>query len=243
MSQSIYIDETPADVKNAKGLHLVTQSTPNGQKVQILLEELKDKYGLQFTTTVIDISTNEQKKEWFLRLNPNGRIPVLIDNSQSPPFPVFETSAILLYLVRNYDPDHHFRFKDELQTSQAEQWLIFWHGSGAPYQGNTNFFRRQAEQIPFAINRFRNETLRVYEVLEIQLSGRYTGVEREYLAGNGKGRYSVAELGTWPWVKGWKNTGFTDEELAKFPHLLRWIDRVAAREAVQRGIGEAYQKK
>ena len=116
-----------------------------------------------------------------------GRIPIIIDNSQSPPFPVMETSAELLYLLKFADKDDVFGFKDELERSQCLQWLFFWHGSGAPYQGNTNFFRRQKEQIPFAINRFRNETLRVFGVLEIQLSGKYTGEPREYLAGKGKG--------------------------------------------------------
>jgi glutathione S-transferase len=123
------------------------------------------------------------------------------------------------------------------------QWLFFWHGSGAPYQGNTNYFRRQAEKSELAINRFRNETLRVYEVLEIRLSGRYTGEKREYLAGNGKGKYSVADIGTWPWVKGWERTGFTKEEMSKFPGVLAWIDRIAARDAVKRGIGEKYNLK
>lgn len=243
MANKLYINETPDEVKNAKGLHLITQSTPNGQKVQILLEELKDVYGTEFTTTVIDISTNVQKEEWFLRLNPNGRIPVIIDNHQSPPFPVMETSAELLYLLKFADKKDEFGFKDELERSQALQWLFFWHGSGAPYQGNTNYFRRQKEQSTLAINRFRNETLRVFEVLEIQLSGRYTGEPRDYLAGNGKGKYSVADIGTWPWLKGWEHSGFTKEELSKFPHLLKWIDRIAARPAVQRGIGEAYALK
>lgn len=72
MSSSLYTDETPIDVKEAKGLHLITQSTPNGQKVQILLEELKDVYGTQWSFSLINIATNEQKKDWFLRLNPNG---------------------------------------------------------------------------------------------------------------------------------------------------------------------------
>lgn len=81
MAHNLYTDETPADVKNAKGLHLVTQNTPNGQAVQIFLEELKDVYGTEWTTTVIDISTNEQKKDWFLRLDPNGKkIDVLFIN-------------------------------------------------------------------------------------------------------------------------------------------------------------------
>jgi glutathione S-transferase len=242
MSSSLYTDETPAAVKEAKGLHLITQNTPNGQKVQILLEELKDVYRTEWTTSLINISTNEQKKDWFLRLNPNGRIPVLVDNNQSAPFPVMETSAELLYLLKFADKDDKFGFTDELERSQCLQWLFFWHGSGAPYQGQTNHFNIYAkEKIPYAITRFKNETLRVYGVLEIHLSGKYTGSPREYLAGSDAGKYSVADIGTWPWVKGWRHSGFTDEEMAPFPHLLKWIDRIAQRPAVQRGIGDAYK--
>ena len=80
--------------------------------------------------TFSNIMTNEQKKDWFLRLDPNGRIPVLIDHTQSPPFPVMETSAELLYLLKFADKDDVFGFKDELERSQALQWLFFWHGSG-----------------------------------------------------------------------------------------------------------------
>ena len=113
-----------------------------------------------------------------------------------------------------------------------------------PNTGQVNHFSRAApEKIPYAIERFRNETLRVYGVLEIQLSGKYTGVEREYLAGNGKGKYSVADMKTWPWVKGWERTGFSEEDMKPFPHLKKWIDRIAERKAVQRGIGEAYVQK
>jgi hypothetical protein len=126
MAEHLYIAETPDDVKNAKGLHLITQSTPNGQKVQILLEELAETYGTEWTTTIINIMTNEQKKEWFLRLNPNGRIPVLIDNSESPPFTVMETSAELLYLLKFADKDDKFGFKDELERNECLQWLFFW---------------------------------------------------------------------------------------------------------------------
>lgn len=107
-----------------------------------------------------------------------------------------------------------------------------------------NHFTRVApEKIPYAITRFRNETLRVFGVLEIQLSGKYTGEPKEYLAGHGKGKYSIADIKTWPWVKNWEKSGFTKDEVAQFPHLLQWIDRIAARPAVQRGIGEAYMKK
>lgn len=83
----------------------------------------------------------------------------------------------------------------------------------------------------------------MYGVLEIHLSGKYTGEPREYLAGHGKGKYSIADVKTWPWVKGWERSGFTKEQVEPYPHLLKWIDRIAARPAVQRGIGEAYMKK
>ncbi|SLM41538.1 glutathione s-transferase [Lasallia pustulata] len=264
MSHSLYQEDTPAEVKNAKvslratlensrdrkayelslqGLHLITQSTPNGQKVQIMLEELKDIYGTEWTTTLIDISTNEQKKDWFLRLDPNGRIPVIVDNTQSPPFPVMETSAELLYLLKFADKDDKFGFKDELERNEALQWLFFWHGSGAPYQGQMNHFNKFCkEKIPYAIERFRNETLRVYGVLEIRLSGKYTGEPREYLAGKGKGKYSIADIGTWPWVKGYEFSGFTEEDMIAFPHLQKWIARIAERPAVKRGTGDTYKK-
>lgn len=88
----------------------------------------------------------------------------------------------------------------------------------------------------------QNRTLRVYGVLEIHLSGKYTGEPREYLAGNGKGKYSVADVKTWPWVKNWEKSGFTKEEMGAFPHLLGWVDRIAERPAVKRGTGEGYAK-
>lgn len=239
----LYTNETPAEVKDAKGLHLLTMSTPNGQAVQILLEELKDVYKTEWTTTLVDIFTNAQKEDWFLRLNPNGRIPVLVDNTQQPPFTVHETSAQLFYLLKFADKNDTFGFKDDLERNQALQWTFFWHGSGAPYQGQVNHFTRAApEKIEYAINRFKNETLRVFGVLEIQLSGKYTGESRDYLAGKGKGKYSVADIKTWPWVKGWDKT-FTQEQMNDFPHLLKWVERIAARPAVQRGIGEAYNLK
>lgn len=110
------------------------------------------------------------------------------------------------------------------------------------YQGQVTHFTRVApEKIEYAINRFRNETLRVFGVLEIQLSGKYTGEEKEYLAGKGKGKYSVADIKTWPWVKNWERS-FSKEEM-NFPHLLKWIDRIAERPAVKRGTGDAYALK
>jgi glutathione S-transferase len=129
MADNLYISETPKDVSSAKGLHLITQNTPNGQATQIMLEELGAKYGTEWTTTVINIMTNEQKKEWFLRLNPNGRIPTLVDNTKTPPVPVIETSAQLLYLLKFFDKDDEFGFKDELERINALEWMFFWHVS------------------------------------------------------------------------------------------------------------------
>ncbi|TGO19906.1 hypothetical protein BTUL_0002g01550 [Botrytis tulipae] len=272
MSSNFYLEGTPDEVKNAKvscyrvayqtiqlteimkGLHLVTMSTPNGKKVQIMLEELKAAYGtecnerpsvMKYTHTLINISTNEQKKDWFLKLNPNGRIPILIDNTKTPPFPVMETSAELLYLLKEFDNKDLFGFKDELERNECLQWLFFWHGSGAPYQGQTNYFSKVMKgKSPEALERFKNETLRVFGVLEIRLSGKYTGEPRDYLAGNGKGKYSVADIGTWPWLSAWEFSGaFTKEDMNAFPHLLKWIDRIAERPAVQSGISEKWQNK
>ena len=105
-----------------------------------------------------------------------------------------------------------------------------------------HFTRAAPEKIEYAINRFKNETLRVFGVLEIQLSGKYTGEPKEYLAGKGKGKYSVADMKTWPWVKNW-NGAFSEDDMKDMPHLLKWIDRIAERKAVQRGIGDAYALK
>lgn len=93
-----------------------------------------------------------------------------------------------------------------------------------------------------AIERFRKETARVFGVLEIQLSGKYTGEPREYLAGKGKGKYSVADIGTWAWVKNYSFSGYTEEEMKAFPHMVKWVDRIAERPAVKRGTGEKYKK-
>jgi glutathione S-transferase len=92
-----------------------------------------------------------------------------------------------------------------------------------------------------AINRFRKETFRVFGVLDLQLSGKYTGQPKDYLAGKGKGKYSAADIGTWAWVKNWPGSGYTEEEVKEFPHLLAWIERIKQRPAVQRGTGEKYR--
>ncbi|PWY70993.1 glutathione S-transferase [Aspergillus heteromorphus CBS 117.55] len=240
---AFYAEETPAAVRNAKGLHLISTLSPNGRKAHIYLEELKDKYGLEWTTSLIDLDTAEQKKPWYLKLNPNGRIPILIDNTQSPPHVVFESSAILLYLLSSVDKDHIFGFSDPIEQSQLTQWLIFWHASGQPIQGQYNYFRRNAiDESPHAAQRFKNEVLRIYNVLEIHLSGKYTDSPREYLAGAGKGKYSIADINAWGWLRTFRSIDLGEDDLAKLPHLAAWVDRIADRPAVQRGSGEWYDE-
>ncbi|KAJ2960369.1 hypothetical protein NQ176_g11058 [Zarea fungicola] len=227
MTSSFYLDDTPAEVKNAKGLHLLTASTPNGQKVQIYLEELKELYGIEYTKTIIDLSSNDQKKEWFLKLNPNGRIPVLVDNTKTPPFPVMETAAELLHLFKECDKQPAFGFTDDVGRNHQ----------GQPIQGQLGWFSSNAKDNAIAINRFKNELIRIYGVLEIHLSGKYSGQVKEYLAGVGAGKYSVADISTWPWLNAWHASGqITQEEMNQFPHLLEWIARIGKRPAVQRGI-------
>ncbi|MCJ1461656.1 hypothetical protein MMC07_000253 [Pseudocyphellaria aurata] len=261
MSSPLYDDATPDEVKNAKGIHLITANTPNGQIVQILLEELKEVYGTEWTTGVLNLKTAEQKKDWFLRLNPNGllptslqfqfciyiqciftgKIPILIDNTHSVPFPIMESGAELVYLQATYDANHEFGFKNPLEWSQALQWLFFWHGGGSPNLAQYAHFARTQEKIPYAIGRFKDTAVRVIGVLEIHLSGKYTNEPREYLAGDGKGKYSIADMSAWPWVKELKSE--TWREGFDLPeHLSKYIDRIAQRPAVQRGIGKEYEQ-
>ncbi|CAD0097048.1 unnamed protein product [Aureobasidium mustum] len=242
---NLYIESTPSEVSKADGIHLLTFSTPNGQKVQILLEELALLYGVEWTTTIINFAQNEQKEDWYLRLNPNGRIPVIVDNtSKGNPFPVIETSAEMLYLAEKYDKDYALSFQDPLERSQMIQWLFFWHGSGAPPYGQLWYFGNAKEKLPAVIERFRTETLRVFGVLELRLSGKNSDEQpREYLAGSGKGMYSLADIGAYPWVAKWEFAGFEKKEMEDFPNVLAWLERIEQREAVKTGTGDKYQKK
>ncbi|KAK1246676.1 hypothetical protein MKX08_000478 [Trichoderma sp. CBMAI-0020] len=236
-----YTVDTPIQLRESKhALQLLTENTPNGKKVQILLEELHDVYGTSWATHLIDLETDEQKKSWFLRLNPNGRIPVLLDSSQTGSvISIMESQAILTYLQENYDQNNVFGFASASERSQVMQWLFFWHSS-APVQGHgRHFIRGVQEPIPYAAEYFQKAMLRIYSVLEAHLSGQHraSAAPREYLAGDGVGKYTIADMGTWPHVRGYRALGFSEDDMRpKFPHLLRWIERVEARPAVQRGI-------
>lgn len=197
-------------------IELYSAATPNGHKVSILLEEL----GVDYTLKTIDIKSNEQKQDWFLAINPNGRIPAIIDTEKDN-FAVFESGAILIYLAEKYG---QFFPVDPKERSVCLQWLMFQMGGVGPMQGQANmFYRFVSEKIPFAIERYQKETRRLYEVLNARLG------TVEYLAGD----YSIADIATFPWVN---LHDFAGVSVAGLNHVERWLKDIRARPAVQKGL-------
>lgn len=193
-------------------LKLYTAGTPNGWKASIALEEL----GLPYEVHPIDLGKLVQKEPWFLELNPNGRIPVLVDDG----FPIFESGAILIWLA---EKTGQLMPTEPQARSKVIQWLMFQMGGIGPMMGQANVFYRYApEKIQYAIDRYQRESRRLFEVLERQLS------QHEYLAGD----YSIADIANWSWVHTYAWGGVSVEGL---PNLNRWIEAIAARPAVQRG--------
>ena len=196
-------------------IELFTAATPNGWKISIALEEM----ALPYTWRRIDLSKNEQKEEWYLKLNPNGRIPTIVDHDNDD-FAVFESGAILIYLA---EKTGKLLPKDVKGRSTVIQWLMFQMAGIGPMMGQANVFYRYApEKIPYAIDRYHREVLRLFGVLERRLAS------NEYLAGD----YSIADIATWSWVRGYEWSGVTLDGL---PNIKRWLDLVSARPAVQRG--------
>ncbi|KAI1608508.1 amidase signature domain-containing protein [Exophiala viscosa] len=211
-----------------KGIELLTSFTPNGFKVSILLEELKAAYGMTYTYQLIDIfQENVQKEPWFIKLGPNGRIPVIVDHEKGD-FAVMETMAILNYLTRTYDAQHQLSFEDPLDICTAEQWMAWVQGGLGPMQAQLNlFYRFGAVKIPYALQHYYGETERLWAVLNTRLA------ERDYLAGPGRGRYSIADMAAWPFVETCFVSGI---DMDKFPHIQKWWDRIGQRPAVQKAM-------
>jgi GSH-dependent disulfide-bond oxidoreductase len=202
-------------------IELYTAPTPNGWKVSIALEEL----GLAYNAHLIDILNGEQKKPSFLAINPNGRIPAIVDR-EADDFAVFESGAILIYLA---EKTGQFMPSDAKGRSLVLQWLMFQMGGVGPMMGQTNvFFRYFPEKIQSAIDRYQNETRRLFGVLESRLK------DHEYLAGD----YSIADMATWSWVRTHNWSGVAIDDM---PNLQRWIDLIAARPAAQKGIKVPYE--
>lgn len=197
-------------------IDLYSAATPNGHKISIALEEL----GLPYNLHVLDLGANEQKQPWFLKINPNGRIPAIIDRDEDD-FAVFESGAILIYLA---EKTGQLMPSDKKGRSRVLQWLMFQMGGIGPMMGQANvFYRYFPEKIQPAIDRYQGETKRLFRVLDGQLK------DHEYLAGD----YSIADIANWSWVRTHRWSGVEVDDL---PNLKRWIEAIAARPAVQRGI-------
>lgn len=200
-------------------IDVYTWPTPNGHKVHIMLEEC----GLPYTVHAVDIGAGDQFKPDFLRISPNNKIPAIVDSDgpDGKPISLFESGAILLYLAAKTGK---FLPEDVRGKYVALQWLMFQMGSVGPMFGQAHHFRVYApEKIPYAIDRYTNETKRLYGVLDRRLG------EAPYLAGE----YSIADIATFPWTRSYANQGV---DLAEYPNVKRWFDAIAARPAVQRGL-------
>ncbi len=196
-------------------IDLYTAATPNGRKISIMLEEI----GLAYTVHHIDLGAGQQRQPEFLAMNPNGRIPVIVDRDNDG-FVVFESGAILLYLA---EKTGQLLPQEEKARSRVMQWLMFQMGGLGPMMGQANvFFRYFPERIPAVIHRYQHESLRLLTVLDTQLSG------QDYLCDD----YSIADIASWCWAVGHEWSGI---DIAHLDHLRAWINRVAQRPAVARG--------
>jgi len=197
-------------------IDLYTAATPNGYKVSIALEEL----GLPYQLRVLNLAEGEQKQPEFLALNPNGRIPAIVDRDADD-FPVFESGAILVYLA---EKTGRLMPSDPKGRSRVLQWLMFQMGGLGPMMGQANVFTRYfPEQIPSVQQRYLRESRRLLEVIDGRLA------KAEYLAGD----YSIADIANFAWAR---THAWPGVDVSGLDHLQRWLDAIAARPAVQRGL-------
>ena len=211
-------------------LQLYSQGTPNGQKVTILLEELlaAGHKGAEYDAWLIRIGEGDQFGSGFVEINPNSKIPALVDRSGPKPVRVFESGAILVYLAEKFGA-----FLPTTQPERAEclAWL-FWQVGSAPYVGGGfgHFYNYAPTKIEYAIDRFAMETKRQLDVLDKQLA------KHEYVAGD---RYTIADIAVWPWYGGlvlgmlYHAAEFLSTK--DYAHVLRWAHQIAERPAVKRG--------
>jgi GST-like protein len=207
------------DDEQEETITLYFWSTPNGYKIAIMLEELGAPYRVEF----IDIGKGEQFAPSFLAISPNNRIPAILDpdGPDGQPLAIFESGAILQYLGRKFGA---FYPSSERAKAEVDQWLFWQVGGLSPMAGQCNHFRNYAtEKIPYAIDRYTKELERLFRVMEKQLSS------RDYLAGE----YSIADIATFPWARTWQALG---QDIRNFPHVERWLARIAERPAVMRGL-------
>ena len=200
-------------------IDLYTWSTPNGRKVSIMLEEL----ALPYKVHPIDIGKGDQFSAPFVAINPNSKIPAIVDSEgpEGKPYSLFESGAILLYLA---DKTGRLLPQKTAQRFEAIQWLMFQMGGVGPMFGQVHHFVRAApEKVDYAIERYSKETRRLYAVMEKRLAA------AEWLGSE----YSVADIATYPWVA---RHEWHKVDLAAYPNVKRWYDLIGARPAVQRGM-------
>ncbi len=197
-------------------IDLYTASTPNGWKASVTLEELE----LPYRVIAVDFAAEAQKQPEFLALNPNGRIPVIVDLDLDD-FAVFESGAIMIHLA---EKTGRLLPTDPKGRSRVIQWLMFQMGGIGPMMGQANvFYRYFPEKLPAAISRYQNECRRLFEVLDSHLA------HHEWLAGD----YSIADIANWCWVRTYKWSGVDADDLV---HLKRWRDAIRTRPSAQRGV-------
>jgi GSH-dependent disulfide-bond oxidoreductase len=199
-------------------IQLYSWKTPNGRKVSVMLEEI----GLPYEIHAVDLGKRQQFTPEYLAINPNNKIPSIID-SDGPggkPLTLFESGAILLYLA---EKTGKLWPQDMRKRYEVIQWLMFQMGGVGPMFGQANYFFRLEEKVPYAIDRFHKEALRLYRVLEQELS------KKEFLAGE----YSIADIATYPWVG---RHDIHQVKLEDFPNVKRWFDKISERPAVQKGM-------
>jgi len=197
-------------------IDLYTSPTPNGWKASVTLEEM----AIPYQVHSIDLMKGEQKSDEFLALCPNGRIPVIVDRDNDN-FAVFETGAIMVYLA---EKSGKFMPTEVKSRSQVMQWLMFQMSGIGPMMGQANvFYRYFPEKIPSVIDRYQNEVKRLFTVLDNQLQN------QEYLTGD----YTIADMANWCWVHTHQWSGVNLDGLV---NLQRWVETIAARPAVQKGI-------
>jgi GST-like protein len=198
-------------------IDLYSWTTPNGRKVSIMLEEL----GVPYTVHPIDISKDEQFDPAFLKIAPNNRIPAIVDNETG--MRLMESGAILLYLADKYGK---FLPSGE-EKWRAIEWLMWQMGGPGPMLGQVHHFLKfNRGKAPYAEERYWKEAKRLYKVLNTRLEG------RDYIAGEGKGEYSVADIACWPWFSRFE---WQEIDLVDFPNVRAWYLRIAERPAVQKG--------
>ena len=196
-------------------IDLYSSPTPNGWKVAMALEELS----LPYTVNYIDLAAGDQHKPEFLAMNPNGRIPVIVDH-EADDLVIFDSNAILFYLA---EKTGKLLPKEGFARAEVMQWLMFQTGHVGPMLGQTHHFVKfNPGKAPYAEERYSKENARLYEVLENRLQ------ERDFICDD----YSIVDIATWPWISRYE---FQQMNLSDYPHLKTWYLRIAERPAVKRG--------